>query len=220
MAKSAAYWAERRRKTGAGFLMQGGKTLANPSFGNMALLAYKGVKGLRALINSEDFVLDTNVGQVTVANTAYIYPLNQMAQGDGQSQRTGNSILMSRIEELEHFYSPTTNDVILREITFIDKQQVNATTPSVTDLLESSSPTALRSKLQPGRFQILTDKLTAYDTVAHINRITRRTRKLHKHAIYNGTGSTNIQKNGVYKLIICSGVISYNHYYRLHYHDN
>lgn len=214
-------WNAKRRKAGSKLVAQGINTLGNPSPKNVALLAYRGVKGLRALINSEEFILDTNVGQTTVANTAYIYNLNAIAQGDGQSQRTGNSLLMSRLYEQEHFYTPTTDDVVIREITFIDKQQVGSTAPAVTDLLESSSPTALRNKLTIGRFQILSDKLTAVDTKSSkINRVVRRSRKLQKHAIYNGTNSTNIQKNGVYKLIIASGVVSYNHYYRLYYHDN
>lgn len=213
-------WEQRQQNQGGKFVRQAGRLWNDPSVKNTALLAYRGVKTLRALINSELFQYDVNVGQLTVSGTAYIYLLNGMAQGDGQSQRTGNSILMHSLKSIEHYYTPTTNDVLMREILFIDKQQISATAPTALDILETSTATSLYNKKESSRFQILSDKLIAFDAVAHPQKVSRKTNKLGKHAIYNDVTNTAIQKNGVYKMIITAGVLTYNHFYRLNYHDN
>lgn len=217
--KNSAYWSARRTKTGGKFVRNVGGALVNPTVANVAAAAWSGVKAIRALINVESFQLDTSYGITTVANVAQITPLNNMAQGDGQSQRTGNSILMKKLHRTEYCTSSAAN-VIIREILFYDKQQVSDTAPVVTDLLESSTPLALYNKLSKSRFQILEDKLYTLNSVSKTNRIIRNTKMLNKHAIYNGAASTDIQKMGIYKLVIADGVVGFGGAYRLFYIDN
>lgn len=212
-------WAAKRRKAGSKFVRQSLATASNPSVGNMALLAYRGVKGLRALINSEEFVFDTAYNVTLAANTAVITPLNNIAQGDGQSQRTGNSILMKKLMRMQYNTTAVANTLV-REILFIDKQQVADTAPVVGDILESSLPIAALLKTTSGRFQILEDNLYTLNSASTTGRVFRKSRMLHKHAFFNGTASTDIQKNGLYKLAISDTVCALTGMYRLVYHDN
>lgn len=212
-------WAAKRRKAGLKFARQAGRTAFNPSVGNMALLAYRGVKGLRAIVNSEEFVLDTGVGASVAAYTASVIQINAMGQGDGQSSRTGNSILMKKVHRTEQI-TVTSGNATIREILFYDKQQIADTAPSATDLLDASTPWALYNKLSKSRFQVLEDKLTVLTSVNRPVILRRNTKQLNKHATFNGTTSADIQKMGLYRLIITDNAVTVVGSYRLFYHDN
>lgn len=218
--KAPVNWAAKRAKAGGKLASQGIKTFSEPSVKNIALLAYRGVKGLRALVNSEEFVFDTGYNNTTVANTAIFTQLNNIAQGDGQSARTGNSILMKRLHRTEFTILTGSANAVVREILFLDKQQIADTTPTVTDILESASPYALLNKLTKYRFQILEDNFYTLSTAARPTRTMRSSKYLHKHAKYNGTASTDIEKNGLYKMIISDVAVGIGGSYRLYYHDN
>lgn len=212
-------WAAKRRKAGSNFVRQGLKTMDQPSVSNMALLAYRGVKGLRALVNSEEFVYDVAYAQTLVANTPVITPLNNMAQGDGQSLRTGNSILMKKLHRIEYNTSSQANTLI-REILFYDKQQIADTAPGATDLLETGTPVSLYQKKSIGRFQILEDKIYYLNSAGNTGRVLRNTVHLNKHARYNDGAGSDIQKMGLYKLIVADTAANVTGTYRLFYHDN
>ena len=211
-------WAAKRTKNYGKFGRQLGRTAANPTYGNIALSAYRGVKALRALVNSETHYRNVFVSTATVANTAIITQLNDVVQGDTLNSRTGNSILMSGLRSTEVMSSAVTCTV--REILFIDKQQISDTAPVVTDILQTSVPIAFYAQEFPGRFQILSDSFYTLDTAAKPVIARRRYKKLQKHAVYNGTAAADIQKNGVYKLIITSGICFFEGNYRLGFHDN
>jgi len=217
--KNSAYWRARRVKTGGKFLRNAGSALAAPSVASVAAAAWSGVKAIRALINVETFVLDTQITQVTVTGTPYITQLNGVAIGDAQNQRTGNSILMANVRRTEYVVTAAPN-AIVREILFYDKQQIADTAPASTDLLESNSVLSLYNKLSASRFQVLEDKLYTLNSVSKTSRIIRNFKKLQKHASFNGALSSDIQKMGLYKLIITDGVVTYAANYRLTYHDN
>lgn len=212
-------WTAKRNKAGSKFIRQGLKTAMDPSVGNMALLAYRGVKGLRAIVNSEAMQIDTGIAISTVANTPVVYQLNAIAQGDTVSQRTGHSCLMSSLHSTEYYVSSVAN-VLVREVLVLDKQQIADTAPAWLDVFENSNPASLYNKLSKSRFQILEDKTFVLSQTQRSNKFSKKTRKLHKHAIFNGTASTDIQKNGLYKMIIADGVVGTSNGYRLFYHDN
>lgn len=217
--KNSSYWSARRAKTGGKFVRNGIRAISNPSVGTIASAAWSGVKALRAIINSEEFQLDIAYNFTAAANTAVITPLNIMAQGDGQSLRTGNSILMKKLHRTEYNTTSQPNTLV-REILFYDKQQIADTAPIVTDLLESSLPVSLYNKLSKSRFQILEDKLYSLNSVSKTNRVIRNTKMLNKHAIYNGASATDIQKMGLYKLVLTDTAATFTGSYRLFYHDN
>lgn len=193
--------------------------LYSATVADIASAAMDGVKAIRKLINVEDFIFDTAYGLTTATNTAVVTQLNNIAQGDGQSGRTGNSILMSKIHRTE-VVSTAVSVAIVREILFYDKQQIADTVPGWADVLETQVPSSLYNKLNKGRFQIIEDKFYTLASAAKPVTSLRNTKMLNKHAIYNGTGAGDIQKMGLYKLIVTDGVCAVAGSYRLHYHDN
>ena len=213
-------WAEKRQRAGSKLVRQGIRTAADPSIGNIALTAYRGVKMLRAIVNSEEHQLDVSLYSTLSGGTAVITHLNPIAQGDTQSNRTGNSCLMTHLRcRPQYVFSP---DTILREIYFIDKQQVSDTAPTAAMLLEDgTNPLSFYNKSMPGRFQILSDKTLAVNaTKTGSIKLRPYTKKLQKHAIFNGTASTDIQKNGVYRLLLSDQICTSFGYARLGFHDN
>lgn len=219
MAKSATYWAERRRKQGGRFLVKGGKALMAPSVASVAQAAWSGVKYLRTLVNSEAHVLDASHSSVLVANTPVIFHFNAIAQGDGQSNRMGNSVLMRSIHRTEYTTTAVANTLV-REILFLDKQQISDTAPVATDILESGGPVSLYNKLSINRFKILEDKIYTLSSAQRTGMVLRNSKKLNVHATYNGGATNDIQKNGLYKLIVADTAASTTGSYRLFYHDN
>jgi len=211
-------WVKRQERAGRRFVKQGLKTVATPTVGNIAMLAYRGVQGLRALINSEEFVHDQSLAGALGAGTFLVQHLNGIAQGDGQSQRTGNSLLMSKIQ-VKDVVSGTLSGIV-RIIYFYDKQQISDTAPTGGDVLESSDPQSFYNKLSKGRFQILSDKTMILDTAKQLFLRANYNKKLHKHATYNGPNATDIQKMGLYRLIVSTVPISVQGNSRLGYHDN
>lgn len=215
----AVNWQAKRSKSFRKFGSQGVKTLGNPSVGNVALLAYRGVKALRAIVNSEVMVIDVAYTATTSANSPLVTHLNPITQGDGISQRTGQSCLMSNIH-LKELVSTAAAGALCREVLIMDRQQISDTAPSWTDVFESASPFSYYNKNTKGRFQILEDKTYILNQVQNSHRYRSVGRKLQKHATYNGTAGTDIQKNGIYKLFISDAVCSVNFNGRLTFHDN
>ena len=189
------------------------------SVGDIASAAFKGVKALQAIVNSEEMILDTNITGTTAANTPLVTHLNGIAQGDGVSGRTGNSSLMHRMHSSEYYTSAVAN-CLCREVLVIDKQQLADTAPVWGDLFESSTVLSLYNKLSKSRFQILEDKTFILSTAHKTAQLVKHTRPLDKHVLFNGTATSDIQKNGIYKLFIADGVVSFQANYRLFYHDN
>lgn len=188
------------------------------SVGDIASKAYSGVKALAKLVNSEEFQLDSTTATTTAANVAVIFGLQSIAQGDGQSGRTGNSILVSKIHRTE--YVTATATVLVRELLVRDMQQVADSAPSITDVLESSVPTALYNKLSKSRFQIIEDKMYVMNTANNPNKLIRNTIMCDKHILFNGAATTDIQKGGYWKMLISDGAVTFSGSYRMFYHDN
>lgn len=214
-------WSAKRSKAGRKLGRQGLRTMGTPSAKNIALLAYRGVKGLRALINSETHFRNVTLSQALVANTAVITQLNDIVQGDTLNSRTGNSCLMSGVKSIE-FITSAVDNCIVREMLILDKQQIQDTAPAILDILQTQSPTSMFSQeFSQGRFQILEDNLYVLDTSHNSSRIRRKYKSLKgKHAYFNGTASTDINKNGVYKIWLSDAVATIQCNYRLGFHDN
>ena len=197
---------------------------ANPLYkarvSDVANLAMDGVRAIRKLINSETQVVDINSTAVFTASVAQVVHLTAIAQGDGQDGRTGNSVLLSYIKCNEFFVA--TVPTIVREILFQDMQQISDTTPSASDILEvSTDPMSYISKTTAGRFKILEDKVYTLESGNKgLYRVARHTKTYNHHVKYNGAATTDIQKGGIYRLILPSAVINQSSRYRVGFHDN
>lgn len=191
--------------------------------GTVASRALAGVRYLKGLVNSEKYHKDNAIAGNIDGNNPTIQHLNNIAQGDGDGNRSGNSILMKKITYNYSFDGAANLNSAVRVVVLIDSQQIGDTTPGWLDVFESVSVNTLMAKATLGRFTIVYDKIHNFN-IAGVMQITRRgIIYIPRHARYNGANTNDIQKNGVY-FMCCSDqgtvfpIINSN--YRLYYHDN
>lgn len=193
----------------------------------LAQKAWKGVRYIRGLVNSEMFHYDTTFSAATIVNTGSNTHLTALPQGDTNITRTGNSILLRSLTyrfKLEISSAVSSNSAITM-IVFFDTQQIADTSPAVTDILNTAAPQSLLNLNFAGRFKVLRRKtfiLTpatgarpALEFVDNLN--------LYKHVRFNGAASSDVQKNGLYVLFISSESTNYptiTGTFRIGYHDN
>jgi len=163
-----------------------------------------------------------STGYVTTS-TPVVSHLSSVSQGDTASSRDGNAIKAVTSLDLNYQLVANTQAAVPQEcriIVFQDKMQVADTNPSATDLFGTSTPTSYEmytwdNKVSK-RFSILYDRvhsgLWGYNGDGSGN--TRLQRKLHlkipnKRIIYNGANSTDINKNGIYIMTVCSTEATY-----------
>ena len=105
-----------------------------------------------------------------------------------------------------------------------DEQQVSDTAPTVSDILDTVSTLAPLNSNTVGRYKILKSAFfhtsNARDTVKEMNWYL----PMQHHIRYNGTTNTDVQKGGLYMLLLSDQAVGtaptifYN--FRLSYHDN
>lgn len=193
-------------------------------YGLLALAAYRGVKYLSGLVNSEKFKLDTTVSVNPDNSSGSVIHLTGAASGDTDSSRTGNSIfvrsLYCRFRIDKHASATNTN---VRILLVVNKQQVADTAPAITDVLESVDTTAPLNNATVGRFSILWDRTFNVNSVSQPTYNTQLYKPMKLHCRYNGTAGTDIQKNGIYLLIFsneATNTPAVNGLFRVSYHDN
>lgn len=194
----------------------------------LAAKAWKGVRYIRGLVNSERFHKDFNYGAGTnVPNTGIVTNITGITQGDSDIGRTGNSILLRDITyrfKFEINPSVASNTTILLMLVR-DNQQISDTNPGITDVLTTSTCESLLALGTLGRFSVLSRKLytltpatggkPCVEVKGYMN--------LQKHVRYNGAASTDIQKNGHYLMMLSSETSNYPTLVgtiRISYHDN
>ena len=165
--------------------------------------AWSGVKAIRHLVNSEKLHLVTT-SSTGISNTGSVAIFNNIAQGDSISGRTGNSILMSDVLlRYECVINSSAASTLVRVIVFIDTEQVGDTNPAVSDVLQSVSTLAGLNKNQPGRFSVLYDRLVSLNSNGTQSFNDKwYLKNMDIHAKYNGTTANDINKNGIYLLLI------------------
>lgn len=191
----------------------------------LALQAYKGVKYLKGLVNSEMLHVDSSLILGSVQSK--IFSLCEMAQNDTDSGRTGNSILLRNIYIrglLEINPAVTANSRVLICVVK-DTQQVNDTTPVVLDVFKTNSPESMLAMNSAGRFKILYRKTYVLSPASGGRNAIEFNKyfSMRQHVRYNGPANTDIQKNGYYLLVITSEVTNFPSVSltsRIGYHDN
>lgn len=189
----------------------------------LASKAAKGVYYLKGLVNSE-MLHNQGLSSTTVNTTGAVIPMCSIGQGDTTSGRTGNSILirniMLRFAIKQNAAAETT---YYRLMLFCDTQQEGDTTPTVTDVLESNNYLSPLSTGQSGRFKVLWSTITSTSNASTTAKVIDKYFKVYNHVRYNGTASTDIQRNGYYFLMLSSEstntpTIAYS--WKIGYHDN
>lgn len=193
----------------------------------LAIQAYKGVKYLKGIINSELHHHDNPLSVVSIPNTGLVTHLTGLNTGDTDTTRTGNSILLKNLTYrylLEVNASVTTNTSV-SVIIFLDTQQIADTTPTPTQVLSTASPQSLLNLTAQGRFKIIKRQnfvLTPSSGVRPAIEI-KGYIPMNKHVKFNNTTSTDIQKNGLYLLVIAdeaTNTPTINGNFRIAYYDN
>lgn len=193
----------------------------------LAKKAWVATRYLRGLVNSEMLHIDTNFAGSAITGSGFVQHLTNIAQNDTISGRTGNSILVRNLTyRLKFEISASVSlDTSITMIIFIDTQQISDSNPSVTDVLTTASPQSLLNLNNAGRFKILQRKSITLTPATGGKPAVEysKTLNLYNHVRYNGTGSTDQQKNAIYMLFVSSEATNYpglTGSVRIGYHDN
>lgn len=190
----------------------------------LAKKAAQGVYYLKGLVNSEMLKYDIATTSASINTTGSVIHLTNIAQGDTDNARTGNSILARKMLLRMQFYqNAAAVNTTFKVILLMDKQQVSDTGPAVTDILDAASTLSPLNSNTVGRFNILGSWL--FHTSTDRDTVVEKTffKDLRTHIRWNGTTASDIQKNGVYLMLIsdqATNVPTVFYNWRLSYHDN
>lgn len=194
----------------------------------VAQQALRATRYIKGLVNSETQHKDFSYSAGTpVSSTGFVTHLTAVAQDDTSAGRTGNSMLLRNISmrfKLDVNPSVTTNSSVLLMLVK-DTQQIGDTTPAITDILTTATPESLLALGTAGRFKVLWRKTYILTNVAGGSSAREVVKyfKIYDHIRYNGTASSDIQKNGHYFIAVSNE--STNTPFiagtsRIGYHDN
>lgn len=168
---------------------------------DMAYKAFKGVRYLKGLVNAELHSFE-NTASAYINDSGSVVHLTGISQGDLSINRNGNSILSKYLFGRMHFKKDTNAPItFLRVMIVQDKQQVSDTSPVISDILSSVSTISPLNHDSHGRYKILKDMTVRLDS----NKLTAAYKinvKLPFHTKFNGTTGADIQKNGVYLVLL------------------
>lgn len=193
---------------------------------NAVQLASKALRGLsyvKGLVNSEMF-------HNTISNTSNptplgtIVPLTNIAIGDSNVTRTGNSLFVrSIVMNMNCSQNASALDnTFIRMILFIDTQQVSDTSPVSGDIFATTGPNALVNLDSAGRYKFLKTWEFALST-QNPAKVIKYYKNIRHHVRYNGSAATDVQKGGIYLALVSSqstNVPTLNYHVRIGYHDN
>lgn len=193
----------------------------------IAQKAARGVWYLKGLVNSEKFKHDIS-SSAQVLNAGALVNMVAISQGDGDGQRTGNSIFVRSLSMKGSIDHNPAGDIIqkVRVMLIIDKQQLGDTAPSASDVLDTTgttnAPFSMLNDTTVGRFTILKSRLYTVTTERPVQLVNWNINMRH-HVRYNGSASTDIQKGGIYLLTIgdvATNPPAMHRFIRVAYHDN
>lgn len=130
-----------------------------------------------------------------------------IAQGNGTSNRDGDVINIKSVHARCTFTCLAGSNIRFRVLIVRDKQQVPDTTPAITDVLSVSTTGALPVYNTRARYQLIHDKVFSMNA-NFLNQDMSMTVDIKKSfpkglkVQYNGSASTDIQKNGLYLFVI------------------
>lgn len=158
-----------------------------------------------------------------IPNSGVIQELHLIQQGLTQSQRIGLSIYAKNLFGRATFLiDPAAAATNCRIIFFQDTQQINASAPVVTDVLQGANYLSSYSWISKGRFRILYDEMIDLTSQNNQSQSIKFNIPVKNIVQYSGALTTNIQKNGLYMLYISNAgllVPSIDYNVRIKYQD-
>lgn len=190
---------------------------AYPKRNSTRAIASRALRVARSVTKKIEYNHKVYNANISPSNAGTVLALSAIAQGDGDNERVGDKItarsIMGRITCILNSTSAYTT---YRFILVQDKQQVGDTTPSISDILQSVSTLSALNTTTPGRFKVLKNWFFMQDTTKGSTKTIQFYKKLNSNLRYNGTASTDIQKNGLYFVFLtdvpalASPAVSYN----------
>lgn len=141
--------------------------------------------------------------QPTIANTGTVIALTNIVQGDDDRQRQGLAI---KAKSLLIRYNIEMNasalNTTLRLAVVRDNQQISDGTPTWTNIFRATDTNTPLNEAQAGRFTVLYDRKYVLNQGSYELRHGKMFRKLNHSVRYNGVGSGDIQKGGLYLAVL------------------
>lgn len=189
---------------------------------DLAKKAWSATKYIKSLINVETKFFDVTQTGLSISSSGSIYPLSQIAGGSAYNQRDGNSVkAVSNLCRLSAVLNSPAESVFIRCIIFTDAEQ-RASTPAVSDVLESVGYLSPINHINGSRFQVVSDTLLVLKK--DMNAISKKYfRKLNSHIKFSSATSTDTKEGNFYMLLLsdqATNVPTVNFLNRLRYVDN
>jgi len=219
------------RRPGDNWFNSGYKTVSKYTNWSAINTALQDIWKLKGLINSEKYKLDiADSGTVILNNGTYSQHLTAVAIGDGDNQRTGNSIYVRSVNIKGSCIFNTAGGAanqFMRLMLIEDTQQISDTVPTLATVLQTTGTgNSYNSHLNTatvGRFKILYNKVYELDSVKAPARNFEINLPMRHHVRYNGTASTDVQRGGLYLMAIADSTAdgpTLIYQSRTSYHDN
>lgn len=212
LAFSSARPAKRFRKTNtSGFRRINKRTTKGPRTSGTLIQQVKSLQQIVKNLAPEIKYLDTSLVINDIASTGSVVHLTAVAQGDTQVTRTGNTINVKTLHWQLLCRAPlATQTSTVRYAIVMDKEQVGDTAPAITDVFTSNDPVvALPSLDNLERFRILyispmidCQSIIQGSIVTTIRKTTQFDWSGNIKVSYNGTAGTDIEKNGIWLLVL------------------
>lgn len=204
----------KRRRTGWGGYLRTGLSLARQ------------VWKLKGLVNSEMYKYDLVNQTPSPGTTGTVTHLTSVAQGDGDGNRTGNSIFVRALNIRGHVQrnSAGSSVQIVRIAIIMDTQQIADSAPVFSDIYEGTDVLSHLNSDTVGRFKVLYNQVITLDSVSVPLRPFQINLPMRHHVRYNGVNGTDIQRGALYFVAVSSQAsanypaITFDA--RLSYHDN
>ncbi len=138
-----------------------------------------------------------------------IFQLTNIAQGDTNQLRDGNQIKVLYVGgRIQWTQNDTARITFVRTMIVQDRQQIADAAPAVGTVLQSASVNAYLNTNTLGRFKVLYDKVHTLSDTGTEAVFLRVNLPMNSKVRYNGTALTDIQKNGIFLLLISTQPIN------------
>ncbi len=170
--------------------------------------ALKALREVRKLKRSVEKKFVFKVSQTLVVTDAgSVISFSPAAQGDGESERNGNQMLVTGVGmRMTALLNGSATETVLRVIVFVDKRQVTDTAPSVASVLQQVRPLSYLNGIRHNRFKVLFDKTFALEVASNAFEFVKFWTKLNLLQKYNGAATGDIEKNGIWLLTVADEV--------------
>lgn len=108
------------------------------TYTGLAMKALKMAVKLKGIINSEKKTINQTVYNSTITTTAGVTLLTGIAQGDTETTRDGNSVLLKSIELKGHLSYGAASGTVVDMFIIEDKKAVNGTSPTFAQAFDGS----------------------------------------------------------------------------------